>query len=128
MGYSTTFTNRFMFNKKLPLDDYLWLVEFNEKDHRNEPYCPDYGFYCQWVPSKDGMGLEWDEGEKFYGYIEWLKYLITKFFEPKGYILNGEVAWEGEEQGDLGVIVVKDNKVSTKRGKVVYEYEDDSDE
>ena len=64
--------------------------------------------------------LEWDGGEKFYYYIEWLKYLIDKFFQPWGVILNGEIEWTGEDRDDLGKIVVKDNVVNGKQGKIVY--------
>lgn len=71
------------------------------------------GLWCQWVPNEDGTKLEWDGGEKFYEYVPWLKYLITNFLDPWGYKLNGEVSWSGEEQGDVGVIHVEDNVVTT---------------
>jgi hypothetical protein len=31
------------------------------------------GLWCQWVPTKDGCGIEWDGGEKFYDWTEWLR-------------------------------------------------------
>ena len=55
--------------------------------------------------------MEWDGGEKFYNYVEWLEYLIKNFFEPWGYSLNGSVNWQGEEDEDNGTIVVKHNEV-----------------
>jgi len=72
------------------------------------------GLWCQWVLTEDGEYLEWDGGEKFYSYIEWLKYMIANFFEPKGHKLNGEIQWYGEERQDEGTIYVKDNKVQTE--------------
>ena len=72
------------------------------------------GLWCQWVLTEDGESLEWDGGEKFYSYIEWLEYMIKHFFEPKGHKLNGEIQWYGEDQGDVGTIYVKDNKVQTE--------------
>ena len=72
------------------------------------------GLWCQWVLTEDGESLEWDGGEKFYSYIEWLEYMIKHFFEPKGHKLNGEIQWWGESSGDVGTIYVKDNKVQTK--------------
>ena len=72
------------------------------------------GLWCQWVLDESGTELEWDEGEKFYSYIEWLEYLIKNFFEPKGHKLNGEIQWWGEEREDVGTIFVKDNKVQTE--------------
>ena len=82
---------------------------------------PEYSVWCQWVPTADGNGLEWDGAEKFYEYIPWLKYLISDFLAPWGYKLNGEVKWEGEDHSDHGLIRVKDNNVGTLVGKVVYE-------
>ncbi len=72
------------------------------------------GLWCHWVPTKDGMGIEWDGGEKFYRYIDWLKYIIQHFLKPWGYVLNGKVNWEGEDRNDVGTIVVKDNTVTTE--------------
>lgn len=78
----------------------------------NVPPSTQPGLYCQWIPSTDGTFIEWDGGEKFYYYVEWLKYIIKNFLEPKGYVLNGEVEWRGEDFHDDGTIVVKNNKVS----------------
>lgn len=79
--------------------------------------------WCQWIVEGegDGMTLLWDGGEKFYNYIEWLEYLIDRFFNPWGVILNGEIEWVGEDSGDRGKIVVKDNVVEVFTGKTVYE-------
>jgi hypothetical protein len=87
----------------------------------NSPPFGQPGLWCQWTPSEDGEAIVWDEGEKFYDYVEWLKYLIENFLSPWGYKLNGEVMWQGEEQGDVGKIVVKDNVVTTKSARLVWE-------
>ena len=68
------------------------------------------GLWCQWIINDDNE-LVWDEGEKFYNYIEWLEYMIEKFFKPLGYILNGEIDWDGESSDDTGRIVVSNNEV-----------------
>jgi hypothetical protein len=78
------------------------------------------GLWCQWQPTYDGAEIVWDEGEKFYNYVEWLEYIIAHFLQPWGYVLNGEVEWDGEDREDIGQICVKDNVVETKYGKVVY--------
>jgi hypothetical protein len=80
----------------------------------NQPPKTQPSLWCQWVPTKDGMGLEWDGGEKFYNYIEWLQYIIENILKPRGYVLNGEVYWYGEDNADTGVMVVVDNVVSTR--------------
>ena len=82
----------------------------------NRPPADQPGLWLQWVPTDDRWHLEWDGGEKFYYYVEWLEYLIKKIFAPRGYVLHGEVRWRGEDFDDIGVITVEDNKVSTKEG------------
>lgn len=82
------------------------ILDYNDQP-RTQP-C----LWCQWVPSEDGTKIEWNGAEKFYGYIQWIEYLLKNFLIPWGYNLNGTVHWRGEEFGDDGKIVVKDNVVS----------------
>jgi hypothetical protein len=84
--------------------------EPNIIDFNNQPSTQP-SLWCQWTPTEDGMGIEWDGGEKFYSYTEWLVYLINKILAPNGYVLNGVVEYSGEETGDVGEIVVVDNRV-----------------
>ena len=77
----------------------------------NSPPKTQPGLWCQWIPNEDGNEIVWDGGEKFYKYVEWLEYIIKNFLEPEGYVLNGEVDFQGEYYNDNGVIVVTDNKV-----------------
>lgn len=77
----------------------------------NNPPEGQPGLWCQWVPTEDNKGICWDEGEKFYHYVEWLEYIIVHFLKPWGYVLNGEVRWQGEDEYDKGIITVKDNVV-----------------
>jgi hypothetical protein len=86
----------------------------------NRPPASQPGLWCQWVPTEDGTGIMWNGMEKFYNYVEWLQYLINNFLAPWELKLNGEVEWQGEDSGDFGKIVVKDNVVTTKNGKVAY--------
>lgn len=76
----------------------------------NNPEIGVPGLWCQWIINEDDE-LEWDGGEKFYNYVEWLNYLIDNFFEPEGYILNGTIEFEGEDSDDRGYIKVTNNIV-----------------
>jgi hypothetical protein len=87
----------------------------------NIPATGQPGLWCQWVPTEDGTGIGWNGAEKFYNYVEWLDYLIKHFLKPWGLVLNGEVEWQGEDQGDVGKIIVKDNVVTTKKAKITWE-------
>lgn len=87
----------------------------------NTPPRTQPGLWCQWRPTEDRLQLEWDQGEKFYGYVEWIVYLIDKILAPRGYVLNGIVNWSGEEMGDIGSIIVEENKVRTVEGEYLNE-------
>jgi hypothetical protein len=91
------------------------VVEYN-----STPYGQP-SLWCQWAVSDDGKFLEWDGGEKFYDYVEWLEYIINNFLKPWKYTISGEVTWQGEDNDDRGKIVVDKNKITIMRGRVVYE-------
>ena len=101
----------------------------------NDPPAGQPGLWCQWVPnqkdketwtrSEDGTEIGWNGAEKFYCYIEWLQYIIDHFLKPWGYVLNGEVEWQGERRDDTGLIVVNDNVVTKKVGRAVYKTEEE---
>lgn len=87
----------------------------------NRPPAGQPGLWCQWVPGRGDSSIEWDGGEKFYAYVEWIRYLIEKFLAPWGYTLSGTVKWHGEDHDDMGRIVVENNKVTVQKGRVVWE-------
>jgi hypothetical protein len=89
-------------------------------DH-NRPPSTQPGLWCQWVPNEDGTAIVWDDGEKFYEYVPWIKYLIDKILAPRGYVLNGVVDWVGEDRMDQGRIKIVNNVVKTLNGKMTYE-------
>lgn len=86
---------------------------WNENKRRAATGLSQPGLWCGWTVSDDGTKLEWDGGEKFYYYTEWLKYLIDNFFAKWGANLNGTIKWRGEDFDDTGSIIVTDNKVTT---------------
>jgi hypothetical protein len=68
------------------------------------------GYWCQWTINDEG-NLAWDCGEKFYEYVPWLKFLIEHFFAPEGYVLDGDIIYDGEDCSDHGLIRVRENVV-----------------
>lgn len=85
---------------------------------QNEPPKTQPGLWCQWIPTGNGQYIEWDGNEKFYNYVEWLEYLIDRILKPRGYALNGCVAWQGEEFTDRGTIDVVNNRVVVNEDEV----------
>jgi hypothetical protein len=87
----------------------------------NTPPAGQPGLWCQWVSSEDGTEIVWNGAEKFYYYVEWIEFIVKHFLTPWGKVLNGEVEWQGEERDDRGLIVIKNNTVTTKKAKVTWE-------
>lgn len=122
MGYTTNFDGQFEITPMLSCEHFKLMNEFAEERHEGHEFP---GYYCQWVPNRSGTAIEWDGGEKFYEYEKWIVYLIKHFLARWGYLLNGQVMWQGEEVGDVGFITVQNNSVHIKplRGKsrVIYD-------
>jgi hypothetical protein len=142
MGYNTDLCGEFNLDKPLTEAHKNYLNKFSEtrrvKRKQTDaskmddpiriaaglPNTPPDGqpsLWCQWVPNDDGTAIVWDGGEKFYEYVDWIKYLVENFFKPWGYVLNGEVSWSGEDIDDRGLIVIQDNVVKIKVARIVYE-------
>ena len=112
MGYNTDFDGSFKFSRELTVSEYRELESFSRDRHDDITYP---SCYCQW--ETDGISLYWDGQEKFYGYEQWLKLLINKFFIPWGITLNGKVRWRGEAFDDIGTITVLNNVVMSQKLK-----------
>ncbi len=119
------------------------------QDHENDivdynnPSEEQPGLWCNWVPTDDGCGIQWDGSEKFYDAAEWMRYLIDTFLMSRAYlevhILSGHAArngWhlpagvehftfnhvvagtidaQGEDDDDRWQLVVADNEVTVNR-------------
>ena len=122
MGYTTDFSGGLKFNRELTHKEWMELKELGNYDSYQEGYkkytdTPDTlpNSYLQWEPNSDGTQYVWNGGEKFYDYIHWLRWVIKHYMKPHDLILNGEIRWQGEDMEDVGVIVVVDNKVTTRK-------------
>ena len=77
----------------------------------NIPPSTQPGLWCQWYYYKENNTIEWDKGEKFYNYIEWIQYIIKKILVPRKYAINGEIEWVGDEDNDKGIIKIYNNDI-----------------
>lgn len=61
--------------------------------------------------SEDRTTILPDEDESCHGLRRCLVLLVEHYLAPLGYVMNGEVSWEGEDVNDRGSIFVKDNLI-----------------
>lgn len=134
MGYSTEFNGDFAITPPLTAAQVAELMELAGRRHdeggyrdlRDGEWRPGLprtdapGVWCQWIPNREGTALEWDGGEKFYNYVEWLAYLIEHYIAPWGRTLDGEVEWQGDDDDDAGMIRVAANEIETAEREVSY--------
>ncbi len=77
----------------------------------------ELSLWNHWVPTHDATGLQWDGGEKFYSYVEWLNYIIEHFLKRWGLEISGHVEYQGESRDDFGFVVIKDGRAVAVAGK-----------
>lgn len=91
----------------------------------NSPPKTQPSLWLQWEPTSDGKSLEWNGAEKFYAYVEWLKYIQEQILTStkknahiftKAYKLNGVVTWKGESSDDVGFILAYNGNILTVEG------------
>lgn len=116
MGYTTKFTGQINLSRPLTMGEAKKLLEIHDDPDLAAPGNP--ASYLQWVPSDDLSSIVWDGGEKFYYYVEWMRWLCNHLtmLEIKA---NGSLVWSGEEAGDTGTITVTDNQVEDVMGSKV---------
>jgi len=116
MGYNTQFEGEFSLNKPLDEETCCALEDLADSRH-DDNVAPSV--WCQWVVGADRQSIKWDGGEKFYGYIGWIRYINHYYLLPKGVKLNGDVAFQGEFLKDCGRIVASEGRI-----KVLWMYDD----
>ena len=112
MGYYTDYYGKLMINKPLTAEDKETLSYIMKVEHNNNNSIVPNG-WNSW-DYRERYGEEWlhiEENGKHYYEKEWLDFLISQFFRPKGYLLNGNIVWIGEDGWDIGAIRVIDNVV-----------------
>lgn len=110
MGYTTEFTGAIKLGRKLTMAEAKELLEIAESGDAQT--FTGINAYFQWVPADTLEHIVWDGNEKFYHYVEQLKWLCGDWLNQRGIAANGELYWQGEETGDTGTLSVVDNEVT----------------
>jgi hypothetical protein len=85
MGYNTKFEGEFRLDRPLADDTYYELEGLDGPFYERERLPSQW---CQWKVGDDWQSIVWDGGEKFYGYIGWIRHINDKFLKPQNYVLN----------------------------------------
>lgn len=124
MGYSTEFQGGLKLNRELTHKEWVELRKltnsYDQDVYAQYTETPETipNSYLQWESNEDGTEIVWDGGEKFYDYIHWLRWLIKHYLAPRGLILNGKIAWQGDDISDAGIIYATNNKITHHKSKV----------
>ena len=116
MGYNTEFDGEFVLSRPLDAKTYYALEQLADSRHDDDSMP---SIWCQWVVGDNRQSIKWDGGEKFYGYIGWIRYINNHFLLPKKVKMNGTVVFQGENPKDSGRIVATNGKI-----EVFWNYDD----
>lgn len=111
----------------------------------NRPPVGQHSLWCDWAPTGDGTGIEWNGAEKFHSADDWMQYLIDTFLKPGAalqaeladpipgraydaafgrftfdHVVNGTIEAQGEDRDDTWRLVVRDNRVSRVEAQTVW--------
>lgn len=119
MGYCSTFQGEIRADKDVTLDAQKKVTYSVYGWKKADGYQPgDVDSYLWSV--FDGGIMSPEESTKYYDYEEDL-IVMVKTFADLGYTLNGEVMVTGEEPGDHTKLVVINNEVEAKPGRIVFD-------
>lgn len=93
--------------------DYIDMGQRFTEDVLNYNFPPSNqpGLWCSWRLGEDNSSIEWNGAEKFYNYVQWMKYIVNELVD-RDYKMNGVISWKGEDRSDSGKIIVEDSKVN----------------
>lgn len=111
MGYTTEFTGAMKLGRKLTMAEAKELLEIAGSDDAQKITKIDA--YFQWVPADTLEHIVWDGNEKFYKYVEQLRWLCA-WLSERDISANGDLYWQGEETGDSGTLTIADNTVTVR--------------
>ena len=132
MSYYTDFSGKFTANKEFTteiIDELLHLYNNGgEGQFENivlfpKNRIPKDTCYNPWRAEGNTLMMHPDawEWNHNYEYDKWLRAIIKYLLIPNGYVLNGEVKFQGEDPNDYGVLTVKNNVL---RKRYLEKYDD----
>lgn len=124
MGYTTSFSGQIDLSRELTEAEAQAIIDFSDERHGGDFggfTTPVQGYWCNWVPTRDRLGIVWSGAEKFYNADEWMQLVIDRFIAPAGITADGVINAEGERSGNVWRLKVVDNVVTRGNGRIVFE-------
>lgn len=103
----------------------------------NTPPEDQPSLWCNWTVSQDGKNIQYDDGNKFHYFVEWMEYIIKHFLghnpiakerDPRmsfltSHTLNGVIIVKDEDTNTFLFLVVENNIVNqTMENEKAYEW------
>ena len=114
MGYDTKFSGAVKLSRALTIAEASVILEANDDPDSIQGEHPRS--YMQWVPTQSLDHIVYDGNEKFYEYVDWMKWLVN-YLKGIGITADGEIDWSGDQAGDTGTIVVANSEVTVRDHK-----------
>lgn len=114
MGYHTEFYGHFDISPALPPEKIKELNDFCEQYHNEDEQRRlgiKFSYNCDWQFSEDGTKMAWNGCEKSYEMLQWANVLLKRM---PGHELAGTIRADGEEYGDVWLMVAEGRKVVRK--------------
>ena len=131
MGYNTDWNGSLKTSRpftKIELDTWNEMAE-ERHDSRHDYGSPYREFPSIWCNfnirnTSDGGVFEWNESEKTYEGIGWIKHFIKFLIEcskDSPIYAEGIMYWQGDDSEDNGYISVDKNRIRTFEGTIEYQ-------
>mgnify|MGYP001587755739 FL=1 len=116
MGYTTEFSGSLTIVPPLSAEEVTAVNDFCSARHGGdcEPHAGMPGLWCDWEASYDGAAIRWNGNEKSCRMPEWLEYLVSHFFAPRGHTVDGRLEAHGEDPDDTWVLECRRGVVSRR--------------
>lgn len=75
---------------------------------------------CEYALGPDGWLVADNDGLKFLKHGPWLRWLVERWFKPRGYRLCGVIEWRGDEWDDIGAYKVEGHRI--RLGVIEWKY------
>lgn len=122
MGYDTYHSGDYSLNKEPNeiVKKFFETYDLKNADIENDPNCDLWSLSRFTEGGSTKWCIEREECTRHSEAADGLQFIIDHVLIPNGLVINGVVYWSGEESGDLGKVVVRNNKITIYYAHIIY--------